>query len=353
MGRPAKPWYRESKQSWFVTLHGRKVNLGRDKDAAFRQFHRLMAGDPAPPVTLSPTVPRTTAVPVPPELLVEGLAADYLIDLERRVTTRTHTVADGYLKRFRKRFGNVRAAGLDRREVARWIESQSTWSPTTAFHVACRVTALFNWAVAESLLPSNPLKGMKKANAVCRGADAVMSAADYQRLLEAAPPYLRDILVALHDTGARPNEVLTVTAAEFYPDQGVWVVAKHKTAHRTGRPRVIHLTPRVIETCRTLAAKHPTGLLYRTLKGKPFPASYYLPRLVRELRRELGLPESVIPYGLRHGFATDALAGGVPDAVVAELLGHAGTTMLHKHYSHLGERQAALRAGLEAVRREG
>jgi integrase len=55
-------------------------------------------------------------------------------------------------------------------------------------------------------------------------------------------------------------------------------------------------------------------------------------------------------YGLRHTFATDALANGVPDAQVAELLGHSGTAMLHKHYAHLGARAAALKAALGKVR---
>jgi integrase len=41
-------------------------------------------------------------------------------------------------------------------------------------------------------------------------------------------------------------------------------------------------------------------------------------------------------YGFRHSFATDALSNGVPEAHVAALLGHSSTTMLHRHYSHVG-----------------
>jgi hypothetical protein len=40
----------------------------------------------------------------------------------------------------------------------------------------------------------------------------------------------------------------------------------------------------------------------------------------------------------------------LPEAHVAELLGHSGTAMLHKHYSHLGTKAAALRAALGRVR---
>jgi integrase len=62
-----------------------------------------------------------------------------------------------------------------------------------------------------------------------------------------------------------------------------------------------------------------------------------------------GLPRA-IPYAYRHGLATDALANGVPEALVAALLGHTNTAMLHKHYAHLGARAAALRAALGRVR---
>ena len=53
---------------------------------------------------------------------------------------------------------------------------------------------------------------------------------------------------------------------------------------------------------------------------------------------------------LRHSFASDALALGVPDTQVAELLGHSGTAMLHRHYAHLAARARALRDALKRVR---
>ena len=58
----------------------------------------------------------------------------------------------------------------------------------------------------------------------------------------------------------------------------------------------------------------------------------------------------VIAYGYRHGLATDALANGVPDAQVAELLGHSGTAMLHQHFAHLGAKAQPLRSALGRIR---
>jgi integrase len=127
------------------------------------------------------------------------------------------------------------------------------------------------------------------------------------------------------------------------------MLGKHKTEHETGSARIIHLTLEVVAMCQELAERYPQGPLFRTAQGKPFPPGYYLARLVRRLRQRLGI-RGIIPYGYRHSFATDTLANGVPDAQVAELLGHSGTTMLHKHYAHLTARAKALRDALNRVR---
>ena len=44
---------------------------------------------------------------------------------------------------------------------------------------------------------------------------------------------------------------------------------------------------------------------------------------------------SGIMYGFRHSYATEMLKRGVPEAHVAQMLGHKSTAMLSKHYSHL------------------
>ena len=108
-------------------------------------------------------------------------------------------------------------------------------------------------------------------------------------------------------------------------------------------------TTTVVELCRSLAGQFPVGPLFRRASGRAFPEAYYLPRLLRSLRKKLGLPVTLTPYSYRHGFATDALARGVPDAHVAELLGHTSTAMLHRHYAHLGAKAVVLMESLRAV----
>ena len=61
MVRPIQPWYRSSRDAWFVTIDGRQVDLGvrgrRRRQAAIDAWHRLM-----PSTT---TVPTLATVPTP------------------------------------------------------------------------------------------------------------------------------------------------------------------------------------------------------------------------------------------------------------------------------------------------
>lgn len=70
----------------------------------------------------------------------------------------------------------------------------------------------------------------------------------------------------------------------------------------------------------------------------------YASREFRELRRRLGLPESIRMHDLRHFVATELLAAGVPLKVVSERLGHrqlATTADTYGHYVPAADRQAA------------
>src|SRR5262249_23351735 len=82
---------------------------------------------------------------------------------------------------------------------------------------------------------------------------------------------LRQLLAVLRRTGARPGELRKATAADFRPELGAIVYepagrdgrSGHKTG-RTGRRRVIILTGQALAIVRALAARHPTGPLFRS-----------------------------------------------------------------------------------------
>jgi integrase len=94
-----------------------------------------------------------------------------------------------------------------------------------------------------------------------------------------------------------------------------------------------------------LVRLHPEGQLFRRPDGSPLRARDISDWIYRNRDGP-----NVIAYGYRHALATDALLGGIPDAVVASLLGHSGTAVLHRHYSHIADKARAMREALGRVR---
>ncbi len=38
-----KPFYRKSRDTWYVEVDGRQINLGKDRESAFQRYHAIMA----------------------------------------------------------------------------------------------------------------------------------------------------------------------------------------------------------------------------------------------------------------------------------------------------------------------
>jgi hypothetical protein len=76
MARPSKPWFGESKGTWYCTVDGKKVSLGvqgrENKKEAEQAWHRLLAG-----VTEERTTPKDDGPAVTKERLT---VADVLQD---------------------------------------------------------------------------------------------------------------------------------------------------------------------------------------------------------------------------------------------------------------------------------
>lgn len=153
----------------------------------------------------------------------------------------------------------------------------------------------------------------------------------------------REFVSAMQETGCRPSEVARVTAADVNLDAGLWVLKQHKTAKKTRRPRVVYLTPAMVELTRKLVGKYPEGPLFRgPCGGRSFSRNNVRCRFKR-LREKLPHLAGVVAYSYRHTFATEALSNGVGIAQVAELMGHTSTEMVSSVYGHLAERLSHMR----------
>jgi integrase len=337
MARPNKPWFRASKGTWYATVRGEKVSLGvqgvENVEAATQAWHKVMAG------VKGEEKPKA-------EETVAEIVKQFLEDCSGRVKAKTLDWYRDFLVPFSERHGKLKASALTP-TLAEAYSRKAEWSASTRHDFLGVLAGAFKWAERSRLIDRTPLLGLKRPPKASRGLEVLVSPQEQEQLLASATPQFRLVLETLWGTGGRPGEVAAITAENFDPENGVARLKEHKTAHK-GKARFLLLPPALVEMLKAQRERYPTGALLRNRCGRPW-TGWAIVKAMEATRERAGLPGK-IAYGLRHSFGTDALANGVPDAQVAELLGHSGTAMLHKHYSHLTARSQALREALGRVR---
>jgi integrase len=328
-----KPWERKGR-GWYVTIDGEQIPLGRDEEEAQEEYRKVLA--------LAQTESLEDRGPLYP--LIER----FLEDVQQKRKPKTYRQYKffcqsfyDWLKATNRR--ELRVNQLKQFHIDRWLASQPDWeagSQRIAINVVVRA---LNWAVKKGYISRNPIKGIERPQARSRGDECLISEEEHKKLLAACDRECwRHILIALRHTGGRPGEIALVTAAEFNEAEAIWELDDHKMESK-GLERVIALTPTLVALSKKLAAKYPTGPLFRNSLGNPW-TDVTIAKLVRRLRKKAGLGSHVIPYAYRHTFATDQLEKGTPDAHVAALLGHQSTNMIYKHYGHLKKIKTVRRA---------
>jgi integrase/recombinase XerC len=77
----------------------------------------------------------------------------------------------------------------------------------------------------------------------------------------------------------------------------------------------------------------PTAPLFVGLRGKKLQPAIFT-RMLQDMRRKMGLPESLTPHALRHAFATHLLSHGAELRDIQELLGHTSLSTTQR-YTHV------------------
>jgi integrase len=346
------PWFRASKETWYATVDGKSVSLSVKGDTnraeAFKAWHRLMAGLPTTPTEPPQTVvkPRQKPEESKPRATVQGVIDAFLTDGEGRMTAGCLRNYRIYLNGFAANHGERQADCITPTEAEAYAR-KGEWSDTYRANFLNCLRTLYRWAVRQGLVAVNPVEHVRKPTKKSRGVSAVISETEHRRLLAVSNELMRDYLTVLWLTGARPGEVAGLTAEQVRSaTNGVIPLYEHKTAHK-GKARFLILTEEALSILKRRAETVDSGLLFAGRDGEL--TAQAIGSRMRTLCNRAGIRRLTV-YGYRHGFATDALANGVPDATVAALLGHSSTAMLHKHYSHLTARADVLRKAIGQVR---
>jgi len=341
MPRPNAPWFRTSKNAWYVTLDGRVVSLGvtgrSNRKLALKAFARLLTDVPEP-AKFSAAEVCPLPQPASEEQTVRQLVDAFLTHSIARHKPHTVRTYRRFLEPFADRFGPVPAANVTAAVVDSFA-NVATWGDTTRHGCLNAVATAFRHSGITLTLDIPP-----KAS---RGAEAVVTAETYAKVDAEARGDFRALLRFLWLTGCRPSEAFALTLETVDWTNAVAMLKDHKTARTTGRSRLIFLSAEAMALLRQQKARHSSGFAFRMQNGRGWRLNAAVNRLWR-LNAKLGTDATL--YGFRHSFATQALVNGLPDAQVAALLGHRGTAMLHKHYSHLTAQAQAMREAVARVR---
>jgi integrase len=184
---------------------------------------------------------------------------------------------------------------------------------------------LLYWAVDEGFLTTNPLARIHLPKQR-RKPRPIMSLAEEAKILAAAAPHLRPIIIAALDTGMRRGELLAQRWEHVDFNRSVLLVTHSKTPG--GQAREIPLTARLAELL--ASSKKPDGLIF-AYKGRPI---HRIKTAWKSAIRRAGIRYSRF-HDLRHTFNTRLMEAGVVQDVRKAIMGHSSGDEVNSLYTHV------------------
>lgn len=337
MARPLKPWYHKKKNAWVVEPDGKLhvlVTGPNDHDTEKIALQELTLYQ----AKLIESARANTAVDDGDPTVASVIEA-FLTHDQRHSSDRTYYERKRVLQLFAEKHGRRLVRECKAFHLTSWMDAHPQWTnlSTHSYIVRC-IKRPFHWAVAEDLIQKNPFRNVKHSSSPPR---RPITEDEFTCLRDAASkqPRWARFLEALHFmrlTGCRPGEVRVARWPDLDINRGVIVLRKHKTSRtrKDRAPRVIHLVQEAVDLLVRIRARaeHPEFIF--TCRGKRQWSRNGLQQNVRRLRRQIGLPEDVVLYGIRHEFGTRGILQGVDLKTLAELMGHT-TTRMTENYVHL------------------
>ncbi len=223
MATERTPWFRDSKDAWYVQYRGKQVRLAKGREnspEAMKAFYRLMAADD---------------IPATAEIRVVQVCDLFLEWSQRHHQPETYNWCKHYLQSFCSFKGNggQLSSTMKPFHLTRWVDSNNwTGARRSSQQIVKRA---FSWAKREGLIEANPFAAVRLPS--IRSRDRLLTPTEQGEILSAVDDdEFRNYLTALQESGARPSEVARVTAADVDLALGIWVLTRHKTAEKTGKP---------------------------------------------------------------------------------------------------------------------
>ena len=150
-------------------------------------------------------------------------------------------------------------------------------------------------------------------------------------ILAGAHKRFRIVYQALRLSGARPNELARAQISDYDSKKRMILLRSHKTARKTGRPRVIPVGTKLARLLTISIGKRKTGPIFTTPRGVAWTVNN-LSTQFKRLRDLAGISDELVLYSARHEAGTEfCRQHGI--LMASRLLGHANiaTTQRYVH----------------------
>ena len=226
----------------------------------------------------------------------------------------------------RKRFGNHRRSGFGLGEE-------------TMRHIHRLLQQCLNQAIRDGLLTENPAKAFRYRKSTTVKAN-IMTPLEMEDYLDADERlgYLPMFMLAL-TAGLRQGELIALKWSDLNMKKRTLTIAEKRAVERRelveygSQTRSIRLTPEVVDLLIMEHSKHPSSPL---MFMHPATLKPYSPQMVRRMHKEI-IIEAGLDHirftDLRHTCAIASLRNGMEAKELAQMLGHARTSMTRQNYT--------------------
>lgn len=258
------------------------------------------------------------------------------------------------------RFRSTRLDALTVEDVETWLDGLSKGlARSTVVKIKGQLAMAFDFGIRRRHVSWNPARLAEMPSGTkARREGRALTGPEARALLNVADHHRLGAWVTCALTMAlRPGEVSGLTWHSVDLDEGMaiihqvmaWVkeVPTLKPSTKTGKVRTLTIPPRALDALRNhrkrqaeerllMGDRWPMkwqDLVFVTQDGTPLsPAN--VRRMVRNMAAEAGIDGRVTPYDLRHSATSLLSEAGVPPELLADLLGHVDTRMVHRFYRH-------------------
>ena len=193
------------------------------------------------------------------------------------------------------------------------------------------LNVIFNFGVDSDYIEKNPMASWwKRVKKQEKPRELEIGREEIQAIFDNAPPHIQRVIKIIMNTGCRPGqtELLKIKYSDVDFESKVIRIRGTKTIRSD---RYVPVQDEFLDAIKEWQKDARTEHLVE-FRGKPIKCINGA--FLRSVQRA-GITKDVVPYHLRHYFASIMVASNVDIKTVSVLLGHSSPAMLFNTYCHL------------------